>query len=182
MWMKRLTAYVVVTISCAATMISFTPNASAKPALRKVPFSILIPNRSSGVLTTSSVSFPYILSRKGIKPLVEGEQGPPVTLFSAKRNDCSSVHVDFVFGETHIGGGTYPYLKATSGTISVVQQSRAGVKSTTSFEFPGSVVTNLVPGQTWGITAAATKPAGNPIGSFEVFVNGYAMCQSTGRL
>jgi hypothetical protein len=170
--------YATVVVAAVCALLAVAPVAGAKPIFHKVPFSVLIPNHPSGTYTTTTTSFPYILSRKGIKPGLEGEAARPVTLFTAKQGDyCASAHVEFLFGQSAPGGATYPYLTETSGTLSIVRPGPGPVTQTRSFESRGSLNAKLAAGMEWSIIATATKPAGNPIGSFEVFINGWAMCE-----
>jgi hypothetical protein len=166
------------TLVALATVLGPTTAASAKPAFRKVPFSLLIRHQSTGVYTTSTVSFPYVLTRNGINLTTEGQQAPVIPLLSVARNHCKAVHVEYIFGNEGATESTYAPLSSTKGTLSVVQQRRAPTVATTAFDSLGSVDAKLVPGQTWSITVSAVKPAGNPAGDVEVFVNGFAICSS----
>jgi hypothetical protein len=185
MSIRRTSLYRVLYLGLAAVVLGCATGAQAKPtrpAFRKVPFSILVRHQSSGVYTTSSVSFPYVLTKRGITPTAEGEQEPVITLLSVAHNHCRSVHVDFLFGRSQADAEEYAALTGTTGTVSVVQQNRAPATSTMGFESQGSIDTKLVPGQTWSITASAGKPAGSRAGVVEVFVNGYAICNSTEKV
>jgi hypothetical protein len=173
---KRVAVFLLVVVGVGVLNPGGASAASGK--FRKYPLSTLLARQSTGVYTTSAVSFPYVLQMRGLKAIVEGEQAPVNTLLSVAHNHCRSVHIEYVFGKRSVTSGAYAALMPTSGTISVVQQGSSPVRSTAGFEAEGSLDAKLVPGQTWSITVLATVPVGDSPGGVEAFVNGYAICNS----
>lgn len=142
-----------------------------------VPFSMLLRDGylttghlESGVYATKSSSFPYVGGA------YVGDHGRPNTVFSVSHNNCSTVHVGFVLGETP--GEGYSYPSSVFGVISLVQQSRDPVAAEVPLDGIGSVDAELVLGQTWSLLVEENDRDGIPAGP-TVYFNGYAICDST---
>jgi hypothetical protein len=131
-----------------------------------VPFSTLFGDygEGPGVYTTPSASFPYVYW------FGAGQPNSPSTGFSVKNNHCLSVHVAFVPAYPGPAAGNRSTI---TGTVAVVQESRDPVSASAPYDGLGSVDAELVPGQSWAITASYT-------GDFEprIYLNGYAVCNS----
>jgi hypothetical protein len=129
-----------------------------------VPFSILLKNVGSiGVYTTPRNSFPYVA--RADEP---GETPHPV--FTVAHNHCLSAHIAFVPGYPN---ALKDETETVTGFVSVVQESREAVSASAPFDDIGSLDAELVPGQTWSLTAYFT-------GEFSphIYINGYAVCNS----
>jgi hypothetical protein len=134
----------------------------------QVPFSVLFRESSNGgVYATPSTSFPYVRYA-----LLGTEES--FTAFSVSKNHCSAVHIGFVPGEYVWSTVEMPRYTASTGTITVTQQSRDPVSSTVPFNGTGSVDVELVPGQTWSVLASDHGEAN----FLHIYYNGYAICDS----
>jgi hypothetical protein len=125
----------------------------------QVPFSTLFNTSSSGVYTTQSRTFAYVLSLR--------DDGSPPPALSVTRNNCRAIHFDFVPGNE-----TYPAPE--TATITVVQETLDPQSASAAIDAFGSLDARLIPGQAWSINTSA---AGQPDG-FNVFANGSASCDS----
>ena len=85
-----------------------------------VPLSTLLKDEvgsQDGEYAAPTVSFPY----------VDGVLGntldfTPTAAFSAKDNNCSQVHVDFITGGSAFNESQQNLLNRTSGTVTIVQE------------------------------------------------------------
>lgn len=120
-----------------------------------VPFSTLFGNRSlNGVAATPKYSFPYVAYWDG-----EVDDNP---IFTVEHNHCQNVHIAFLPG--FLGPGT-------TGSITVVQESRDPVIASADRDTIGSLDAELVPGQSWAVNGETV--------SEHINLNGYAICDST---
>jgi len=131
----------------------------------QVPLATLLqvaPN-SIGVYTTPTATFPYV---------IETNPAGPVLTLSGAENSCESV--SFVFTSSQQAYATVA-TGAYIETLTVVQESLAPTSaSAPSNTIGGALTAQLVPGQSWSLTASAVGTAGS-----EVYINGYAVCDST---
>lgn len=127
-----------------------------------VPLSTLAAGTSyndEGTYTTPIGTFPYALRVYTDAALV--------TAFTASKNRCRSIHLDFVPESGSIVGN-----KTTTTThVSVVQESLDPVSGSTPSDQVASLDARLVPGKTWSITVA-----NDPGAYHEVYLNGSASC------
>ncbi|MFZ1990965.1 MAG: hypothetical protein WAW96_14480 [Alphaproteobacteria bacterium] len=129
--------------------------ASGVGVFGQVPFSTLFGNRDdSGVASTPQNSFPYVAAWDG-----EYEDNP---IFKVEHNHCNYVHIGFLV--TFLGPGT-------TGSLTVVQESRDPVTVTAGRDTIGSLDAALVPGQSWAVNGETV--------SEHINLNGYAICDST---
>jgi hypothetical protein len=140
----------------------------------QVPFSTLFRGADlpgeSGVTTTPGASFPYVGS-------TSIEEGRSTELLAVKRSDCSTVHVDFATGAEIASEQEAKEFGGSTATVSIVQQTREAVSVTSPTATVGSGATEVIPGQSWGITATAKTGLGRNYG-FTLYFNGYAICDS----
>jgi hypothetical protein len=127
----------------------------------QVPFTTLFNERNVAALATPTASFSYVR----VWPVYESHN-----LFGVSRNNCTSVHIEFV-----------PHFRDDEGdgTVTVVQESRDRVSATVPFETIGSVDADLTPGQTWGVNATNSPNLSIGLAEPEYYINGYAVCDST---
>jgi hypothetical protein len=103
----------------------------------------------------------------------------PSTKFSvnASDNDCISVTVDFVGGDSY--SSDWPGEAGDVSTVEVVQQSANPASASAGLNAAGSVTAALVPGQSWSIAASQFSPKNNYV---SVYINGTAICDSTASI
>jgi hypothetical protein len=129
----------------------------------KVPFSTLFnSDEHEHVYTGPGFSFPYVAGWNSLNAEADGN----TTVFKVDHSNCLWAHIDFVSSTR--GTGT--------GTLTLVQESREAVSATAPFDTIGSLDAELTPGQSW---AATIEYKSSDQREVNVYVNGYAVCDST---
>jgi hypothetical protein len=123
-----------------------------------VPLSTLFPYKQSNTYATPTRAFSYTL-----RFYTGGLENP---VLSVTKNNCRSVHLDFVPGEGQAG---------EVGTVSLVQETLDPVAVSAAHDVIGALDAALVPGKSWSINLS--QAGGND--AFTFYFNGSAMCDST---
>ena len=97
----------------------------------------------------------------------------PVVAVVAGDNNCSSVTVQYVEGDSNAGNWSADAGDAT--TVKIVQQSQRAVATSAPFNTTGSVTATLIPGQSWGIDVSDSENLFEPV----TYLSGTAVCDST---
>jgi hypothetical protein len=129
-----------------------------------VPFTTLLRSGTRSYATPTS-SFPYVAMWEAYD---YNNPGVAVT-----NNHCLSVHVAFVPGKE----GENAKLAEGVGTLTLVQESRDPVSASVAYNGIGSIDAELTPGQSWAINASYADN-GHHLPP-EMYLNGYAVCDST---
>lgn len=127
----------------------------------------------SGTYTTTMNTFNFV---DEVDAEVFDLHGPIVTQYavSAADNDCRSVQIDFVLGDTESSNWVTEAGDVT--TVSVIQQSSNPVAASSGLNVPGSVTASVVPGQSWSVSLSEADPKGDIANAY---LDGYAICDST---
>lgn len=129
----------------------------------EVPFSTLLSAPREPVFATPSTSFPYVMETWGASQ----------PALSVEHNHCLSVHIAFVASYYE---AEESYHAQGTATVTVVQESREPKGASAPFEAVGSLDAELVPGQSWAMNTVAQR---SPEGAGHLYLNGYAICDST---
>ena len=102
--------------------------------------------------TFPTFTFPYVV-------WWSTENGFSNPIFQVEENNCSSAHIAFVPSKT------------TTGSITLVQESREAISASAADNAIGSLDAKLTPGQSWAVNAG---------GNEDIHLNGFAVCDSAG--
>lgn len=123
-----------------------------------VPFSTLFNDHQDKSHVTPQFTFPYVL-------WYYGDETP---LFNVDRNNCLSVHIDFVALEYK-----NPSAPGTA-ILTLVQESREAISASAAYSTLGALDAPLTPGQSWAVNASHVSSGPSPKG----YINGFAVCNS----
>lgn len=127
-----------------------TKQAAGVAVFGEVPLTTLFA-RQTATATFPTFTFPYVV-------WWSTENGFSNPIFQVEENNCSSAHVAFVPSKT------------TTGSITLVQESREAITASAVDNAIGSLDAELTPGQSWAVNAG---------GNEDIHLNGFAVCDST---